>query len=57
MSLEQSSVKLALKDFIVILHYLLLSHLIIHLVHLVIIALREQDTQLNFPALWEPLAT
>jgi len=52
MNLEQIGVKHVQKDFIVILHYLPLLCLIIHLVPLVITALREHDSQLNFPALW-----
>ena len=51
MNLEQTNVKHAQKDIIVIPHYLLLFYMIIQPVQLVITALRVQDTQPNFPAL------
>lgn len=57
MNLEQTSVKLAQRGSTVIPHCLQLFHLTIHLVQLAITALKEQDMQMNLPALWVCLAT
>ena len=51
MNLEQTSVKRAQRGSTVIPHCLQLFRLTIHLVQLAITALKEQDMQMNLPAL------